>query len=65
MHRRVTDIENLQKPRNQKEAPIRQVTVRTSTIAHERDIFVVVISVQEAMNIDKTYLYRGQYMREV
>ena len=35
---------------------IREVATRTSAIAHESDIFVVVISVQEAMNIDKIYI---------
>ena len=49
MHRRVTDTENLQKL---KASLTRQVAMRTSALAHESDIFVVVISVQEAMNID-------------
>ena len=56
MHRRVTDTENLQTLRRPEEAPTRQVAAQTSAIAHESDIFVVVISVQEAMNIDKIYI---------
>jgi len=55
VHRRVTDTENLQKLRRP-EAPTRQVAARTSALAHESDIFVVVISVQEAMNIYKIYI---------
>ena len=54
MHRRVTDIENIQKPRKPEES-----TDQTNCSTD----FVDVISVQEAMNIDKIYYqYRGQYI---
>ncbi len=56
MHRRVTDIENLQKLRRPEGSTDQTSCHADSAIAHESDIFVVVISVQEAMNIDKIYI---------
>ena len=50
MHRRVTDTENLQKLRRPEGSTD---LTSCSAIAH---IFVVAISVQEAMNIDKIYI---------
>ena len=54
MHRWLTDTENLQDTAKTKRK--HRLAVWTSAIAHESDIFVVVISVQEAMNIAKIYI---------
>ena len=52
MHRQVTDTENLQKLRRPEGSTDQtSCSARTSAIAHESDIFVVVISVQEAMKL--------------
>ena len=53
MHRGVTDTENIQKLRRPEGSTDQK---SCSAIAPESDIFVVVISVQEAMNIYKIYI---------